>query len=118
MAKVNDEVDSDNAPANQYVEVRNGAYYVAGTRIGLDVIVCEFRDGRSPEEIFEAYPSIGSLSKLYGALTFVLEHPGDIDSYLKAQDERWEAFKVRYPLSPDMIERFERAKRELSVRNS
>ena len=61
-------------PANQYVEVRNGAHYLAGTRIGLDVVIYEFRDGRSPEEIFEAYPSIGSLAKLYGAITFILEH--------------------------------------------
>ncbi len=26
-------------PTNQYVEVRNGGYYVAGTRIGLDVVI-------------------------------------------------------------------------------
>jgi len=32
-------------PANQYVEVRNGGYYVAGTRIGLDVLVHDFRRG-------------------------------------------------------------------------
>ena len=98
-------------PTNQYVEVRKGAYYVAGTRIGLDVVAQEFRDGRSPEEILEAYRSIGSLAKLYGAITFILEHPQEIDSYLKAQDERWEEFKARNPLSPDMLERFESAKR-------
>ena len=105
-------------PTNQYVEIRNGAYYVAGTRIGLDVVIQEFRDGRSPEEILEAYPSTGSLSKVYGAITFILEHPQEIDSYLKAQDEKWEAFKTSNPLSPDMIERFERAKRDLPVRRS
>ena len=55
-------------PTNQYVEVRNSAYYVAGTRIGLDVVVYEFRDGRSPEEIFEANPAIGSLAKPYELL--------------------------------------------------
>ena len=53
-------------PTHQYVEIRNGAYYVAGTRIGLDVIVHEFRDGRSAEAIFDAYPSIGSMAKVYG----------------------------------------------------
>lgn len=105
-------------PVSQYVEARNNAYYVAGTRIGLDVVIREFRDGRSPEEIFEAYPSIGSLSRVYGALTFILEHPQEIDSYLKAQDDKWEAFKASNPLTPEMIERFERAKRDLSVRRS
>ena len=103
-------------PTNQYVEVRNGAYYVAGTRIGLDIVIREFRDGRSPEEIFEAYPSIGSLSRVYGTITFILEHPQEIDSYLKEQDDRWEGFTGRNPLSPGMVERFERAKRELSVK--
>ena len=103
-------------PTNQYVEVRNGCYYVAATRIGLDVVTYEFREGRSPEEIFEAYPSIGSLAKLYGTITFILEHPKEIDSYLKEQDERWEEFKARNPLAPEMAQRFERARRELSVK--
>ena len=105
-------------PTNQYVEVRNNSYYVAGTRIGLDVIIHEFRDGRSPEEILEAYPSIASLAKLYGAITFVLEHPNEIASYMKAQDGRWEEFKARNPLPPDMARRFERARRELSIKQS
>ena len=105
-------------PTNQYVEVRNRAYYVSGTRIGLDVLIREFRDGRSPEEIFDAYASIGSLSRVYGAITFILEHPQEIDSCLRAQDEKLEAFKTSNPLSPDMIERFERAKRNLPIRRS
>ena len=102
--------------ANEYIEVRNVCYYVAGTRIGLDLVVYEFREGRSPEDIFEAYPSIGSLAKVYGAITFILEHPREIDSYLKEQDGRWEEFKGRNPLPPEMAERFERARRELPVK--
>ena len=100
-------------PANQYVEVRNNAYYVAGTRIGLDVIVYEFRDGRSAEAIFDAYPSIGSLARVYGTLTFVLEHPNEVDAYLRGQDRRYEEFKAARPLPSDMVERFQRGKREL-----
>jgi uncharacterized protein (DUF433 family) len=109
-------VDFVMMPTNEYVEVRNSAYYVAGTRIGLDVIVYEFRDGRSPEEIFEAYPSIGSLAKLYGAITFILEHPSEIDSYMNEQGERWDEFKARNPLPSEMAKRFERARRELSLK--
>lgn len=108
--------DHSMIPTSQYVETRNGAYYVAGTRIGLDILIQEFREGRSPEEIFEAYPSIRSLSKVYGAITFILEHPQEIDSYLKEQDERWEEFKAQNPLSPDMVERFERARNERPVK--
>ncbi len=103
-------------PTNEYVEVRNGGYYVAGTRIGLDVVVYDFRDGRSAEAIFEAYPSVGSLAKVYGAITFILEHPKEIEAYLSDQDRLYEEFKARSPLTPEMIERFERAKSEKSVK--
>ena len=71
--------------ANQYVETRNGGYYVAGSRIGLDIVIHDFHRGRSAEAIL-AYPSIGSLAKVYGVLTFVLEHPAEIEAYLKDQE--------------------------------
>ena len=98
-------------PTNEYVEIRNCGYFVAGTRIGLDVVLYDFRDGRSADAIFEAYPSIGSLAKTYGAITFILEHPKEIEAYLEAQDGRYEEFKVQHPLTPDMIERFEHTKK-------
>ena len=100
-------------PTSQYVEVRNGGYYIAGTRIGLDVIVQEFQQGQSPEGILQHYPSIGSLAKVYGAIAFILEYPKAIEAYLKAQDRLWEELKRRHPLPPGMVERFHRA-RELS----
>ncbi len=105
-------------PTNQYVEIRNGAYYVAGTRIGLDVIVYEFRDGRTADAIFDAYPSIGSLAKVYGVITFILEHPQEIEAYLAEQDRRFEEIKAQYPLPPDMVERFERGMRDLHAKRS
>ena len=103
-------------PTNEYVEVRNGGYYVDGTRIGLDVVVYDFRRGRSAEAIFEAYPSIGSLSKIYGAITFILEHPSEVEAYLKDQDRIFEQIKVQYAMPQEMIDRFERAKKESAPR--
>lgn len=98
-------------PANEYVEIRNGGYYVAGTRVGLDVLVYDFRRGRSAEAILEAYPFIGSLAKVYGAIAFILEHPDTIEVYLKAQERVFEDLKAQYPMPQDMIERFERARK-------
>jgi uncharacterized protein (DUF433 family) len=101
---------------NEYVEVRNGGYYVAGTRIGLDVVVYDFRRGRSAEAIFEAYPSIGSLAKTYGAITFILEHPAEVEAYLIDQARIFEAIKAQYPMSQEMIDRFDQAKKEAAPR--
>jgi uncharacterized protein (DUF433 family) len=96
-------------PTNEYVELHNGGYYVAGTRIGLDVVTYDFQRGRSAEAIFEAYPSIGSLAKVYGAITFILEHPAEVEAYMKDQERVFEEIKTRHPMPAEMIERFERA---------
>ena len=90
--------------------MRDGGYYVAGTRIGLDVIVDDFQSGKSPELIFRSYPSIGSLAKTYGVITFVLEHPDQVASYLADQGRLWQELEASQPLPADMLERFLRAR--------
>jgi len=68
------------------------------------------------EAIFEAYPSIGSLAKVYGSITFILEHPAEVEAYLKDQDRIFEEFKAQHPMTADMLEPFERAKNERSAK--
>lgn len=102
-------------PTKPYIEIRNGGYYVSGTRIGLDVVVYDFRRGRSAEAILEAYPSIGSLAKVYGAITFILEHSAEVEAYLKDQDRIFEEIKEQYPIPREMIERLKPAKKEAAL---
>jgi uncharacterized protein (DUF433 family) len=82
--------------------------YVAGTRIGLDVIVHEFESGKSPESILQSHFPIGSLAKVYGVITFILEHPEEIRAYLTDQERLWEELTEKHPLPPDMLQRFMR----------
>jgi hypothetical protein len=97
-------------PASEYIEMRNGGCFVAGSRIGLDVVTYAFRRGRTAEDIFRSFPSIGSLGKVYGVLTFILEHPQDIEAYLQEQDRSYEEFQTSHPLPPEMLKPFERAR--------
>jgi uncharacterized protein (DUF433 family) len=99
-------------PVNEYVQVYNGGYYVAGTRIPLDVIVHSFRRGKSAEAIFTSFPSIGSLAKVYGTITFILEHPAPIEEYLKDQERVFDDLKSQFPMPTDLVERLERAMAE------
>jgi uncharacterized protein (DUF433 family) len=101
-------------PTNEFVEVRNGGYYVVGSRIGLDVVFYALRRGYSADKIFESFPSIGSLAKVHGTITFIVEHPVEVEAYLKDQDRIFEEIKAAHPMPADMIERFERAKKEMS----
>src|ERR1039457_987255 len=52
-----------------YIEERNGGYYVAGTRISLDSVVYSFERGNSPEAIQREFPLL-RLSQIYGAIAF------------------------------------------------
>ena len=103
-------------PTSQYVEVHNGGYYVAGTRVGLDVLTSEFRRGASAEAIFQAYPSMGSLAKVYGAITFVLEHPLEVDAYLREQQQIFEELTRQSPMPTEMLRRLEAVDHEGSTK--
>jgi len=73
----------------EYVEQRNGGYYVKDTRISLDSVVYAFLRGDSPEGIVRSYPSL-NLQQVFGALTYYLENRTPIDDYLKRQEEDYE----------------------------
>lgn len=101
-------------PTNEYVEVRNGGYYVAGTRIGLDVLVYQYRLGAAAEDIFDSFPLVGSLAKVSGAIAFILDHPAEVEAYLQDQDRLYEEFKIQNPIPEELLQRLGRGSSGLS----
>jgi uncharacterized protein (DUF433 family) len=79
---------------SEYVEQRNGGYYVKGTRVSLDSVVYAFQHGDSPERILEQYPALDSLARIYGAIAFYLDHQAQIDQYLIDEEREFEASGV------------------------
>ncbi len=67
-----------------YVEYRNEAYWVEGTRISLDSIVYAFRNGLSPESIVQSFPLL-TLEQVYGAIAFYLANRAETDRYSRLQ---------------------------------
>lgn len=73
-----------NYPESQAVPLtttKKGVIRIAGTRIGLDIIVDEYNAGMSPEEIVYNYPSL-SLANTYAVITYYLLHKSDVDQYI------------------------------------
>lgn len=68
--------------SKEYVEQRNGGYYVQGTRVSLDSVVYAFLRGESSDGIAESFPAL-SLEQVYGAVAFYLAHRETIDGYLQ-----------------------------------
>lgn len=99
--------------AKEYIEEREGSYYVAGTRISLDSIVHAFRRGESPETICQSFELL-RLEEVYGAIAYYLANQAEIDAYLVRQDEKWaEGRRQAEPLAADLRERLTRARDEL-----
>lgn len=99
--------------AKEYIEQRDGTYYVAGTRISLDSIVYAFRRGESPETICQNFELL-QLEEVYGGIAYYLENQAEMDAYLMRQSEKWAEGKRKSEALPaDLRARLIRAREEL-----
>ena len=76
--------------SEEYVARTESGYYVAETRVSLDSIVYAFLEGQTAEAIAQALPVL-TLEQVYGAVTYYLAHREQVDEYLGAQREDFEA---------------------------
>jgi uncharacterized protein (DUF433 family) len=100
----------EHAMRSEYIEQRNGGFYLAGTRISLDSVVYSFNEGHSPEAIQEDFPSL-KRSQIYGAIAFYRDHKADIDKYLEETEREFEGNAI--PLAqanPSLWAKIQRAK--------
>jgi uncharacterized protein (DUF433 family) len=100
---------------DEYVEQRNGGYFVSGTRVSLDSIVYAYRLGESAESIRQNFPSL-SLVQVYGAITFYLLNQHTVDAYLREAEKEWDEFARDHPLPEELRQKLERARQEVSAR--
>ena len=87
--------------ANDYIDLRDGGFYIKGTRVPLDSIVYEFRNGASPESIRHAFPTL-TLEQVYGAITFYLGHQEQVDTTIRDAEQSWSEFEGTHP-TPEAI---------------
>ncbi len=60
----------------------DGIARVGGTRVTLDTIISAFKDGSTPEEIENQYPSV-SLPDVYSIISYYLQQTKEVDTYLE-----------------------------------
>src|SRR5262245_28543463 len=95
-----------------YVEQREGGYYITGTRISLDSVIYPFKNGASPESILRSFPQIGALEKVYGAITFYLANKEAVETYLRDQERLADEIGISQPPLPESLARKLRRARE------
>ena len=97
---------------NEYIEKVDQVYRIRGTRVALDSVIYKFRQGRSPESIQDSFPAL-SLSQVYAAIAYYLDHQVELDAYL-SQNEATEAELSRelarlYPKGAALKERIKQS---------
>lgn len=98
---------------NEYIEEREGAYYVAGSRVSLASVIYAFREGASPETIRQNFPSL-SLAQVYGAIAFYLSHPRESEAYLQELKRKWQELEGNgQPPGEELQAKLERARQRL-----
>ena len=96
---------------HEYVDMRDGGYYVAGSRVSLASIIHEYQDGAAPETIRQNFPTL-SLEQIHGAIAFYLGHPQEAATYLSALEKKWDELERGVkPASPEIQQRIEEAQK-------
>lgn len=96
--------------ARDYIEKRDGGYYLAGTRVSLDSIVYAFLRGAAPETIAQSYPVL-SLEEVFGAIAFYLANQVEVDAMLASINRDFEALrKQAREANPILYKKLEEAR--------
>jgi uncharacterized protein (DUF433 family) len=73
-------------------EDEQGAIRVGDTRVLLDLVIHEFRDGATPEGIVESYDAL-SLADVYAVISYYLRHVDVVHAYLLRREQEAKAVR-------------------------
>jgi uncharacterized protein (DUF433 family) len=103
--------------SKEFVELRDGSFYLTGSRVPLAHIVREFQRGEFPEAIRSHYPAL-SLEQVYGAIAFYLGRKEEVEGDVADREREEDAFTAAHPTPPEVKQTFERMRQQDVPRRS
>src|SRR5258707_9642421 len=100
-----------------FVERRDGSFYLISSRVPLAHLAREFQQGESPEAIRSHYPTL-SLEQIYGAITFYLGYKDEVEQDIVERERVEDEFTRTHPAPPELKEKLERARQQLLARRT
>jgi uncharacterized protein (DUF433 family) len=73
-------------------EDEQGAIRIGNTRVLLDVVIHEFRNGASAEGIVESYDAL-TLADVYAVISYYLQHTDAVHAYLHRREQEAKAVR-------------------------
>ena len=59
-----------------------GVLRIIGTRVSLDSVIYAFKEGATPEEIVQQYPTL-DLADVYSVIAYYLQNRAEVEQYLE-----------------------------------
>jgi uncharacterized protein (DUF433 family) len=103
--------------SREFVERRDGSFYLVRSRVPLAHIVREFQRGELPEAIRSHYPTL-SLVQVYGAITFYLGAKEEVENDMVERERAEDEFTKTHPAPPHLKQKLERARQQLLARRT
>ncbi|MBI1898182.1 MAG: DUF433 domain-containing protein [Acidobacteria bacterium] len=101
----------------EFVERREGSFYLIGSRVPLATIVHDFKNGDAPETIQSNFSTL-SLEQIYGAITFYLGNKEEVEKDLVERRRIEDEFIKTHPAPPELKQKLERAREQMLARRS
>ncbi len=83
-----------------------GAVWVGKSRISLDLVVGQYENGMTPEDMVRAYDTL-VLADVHAAIAYYLRHKDEVRAYLKRREEEAEALRAKIEAERPRVSREE-----------
>ena len=94
-----------------------GDVRVGNSRISLDLIVEQYENGMTPEDVVRAYDTI-ALADVYAVIAYYLRHRDEVRDYLKQREEQAGALRAKLEADRPRVSREELLARRSARENA